>query len=170
MSIIHYPPAFAQDPIVSGPLLPPTNAAQMQTYNAAKEARGTYGVFPSKYLAPVAFMLHVGHNLKVAKRRFVPLSVIDSPADLQKPYGVWSGYEWLVLINPDLTVGWKYFKYDTDPRFREAGLREALCAFRRYRSEATDTNDVAGLDAAIHEAIDQIDRSRSVQRKRRETA
>ena len=169
MPYIHYPPAFAQDPVVSGPLMQPINEAQRQTYEAAKKAIGKPDGHTNPYSFSNSFASHVGHNLGVVNRRFVPFSVVDSLADLQKPYGLWAGYERLVIVKADLTVECRYFKYEAEHRFREAGLREALRAFRYYRLQATHASDVAGLDAAIHEAIDQIDRSRSVQRKRRET-
>ncbi len=163
MSHIHFPLECANDPVI-GPLMPPTNEKQNETYIAALLAEQQYA--EKMYMRFDAVRAHVGHNLAVAGRKFMPFSEIAGPEAVMEPYSKWQGYEHLVIVKDDGEISWCAYIFMPSNQLSEGQLMDCLLLFRRYLVQAVHPLDKVALDAAIAECIHQIDK----QRKRCETA
>ena len=165
MSNIFVPSAFAQDPVVVGPLLTPTNAAQDLTFAKAVEARTRFERYAS--VCSIHFVGHVGHNLHVSERTFMPFAEGVRASDTVKPYAAWQGYDHLVYICKG-EVRCHNFGEEKDLRYREEFLRQNLAIWRRLISDNMHHLDRQVIQIAIGECVDQIENVRSRQSKRRE--
>ena len=171
MSYIHVPPAFVNDPVIFGPLLEPTNDVQRVNYHSAIEAADLNAWYGADFHLSSAFAAHVGNNLSVSGRLVMPFSLVNSPADVIKPYALWQIFDYLIAVESDGNVGHPrlmppYVGYNQ--RYDEDALRKALNEFRKRRLVAAHHLDILALDAAIAECLDEIDSTRTRQRKRRE--
>lgn len=166
MAYIHFPQVFKSDLAIVGPLLAPTNDVQQETYDAAIEAKTYYEerAFDSNF--GQHFATHVRHNFSYAGRHFLPFAVLASAADAEEPYSNWCGYDRLIIS------GNKYphslLSYTSNNKNSEEDYRGALMLLRRCKLLTTHPSDIVALDAAIAVCINQIDKLRMRQRKRRE--
>lgn len=163
MSHIHFPPECTNDPVI-GPLMPPTNEAQIETYENALLTQQKYA--ETGHFISDVIKTHVGHNLVVASRKFMPFSIIEGPEIVMEPYSRWQGYEHLVTVEDNGKVSGHTFIFIPGYQLSEEKLQDCLLLFRRYLVQAVHPLDKIALDAAIAECIHQIDKQRRRQRKR----
>jgi hypothetical protein len=162
---IHYPAVFKRHELVHGPLLEPTNEAQQKTFDEVTRAKKLADGLRCGFKL-FLFAACVRHNLNCAGLICLPVSIIESPADLVEPYSKWRGYEYLIRSD---TAHYMLFQRGSSFDYSEPTYADALQAMRRLKLDVTSTSDILVLDDAINVCINQIDKLRMRQRKRRET-
>lgn len=166
MAYIHFLQVFKSDPLIVGPLLEPMNEAQQETYDAAVKAKQDYKIHHYDSNLALHFAAHVMHNFSYAGRHFLPFSVLASAADAVEPYSNWCGHDRLIVS------GSKYphilLPHTSNDMNSEDEYRGALRLLRRLKHDAAHASDIVALDDAIEVCINQIDKVRMRQRKRRE--
>lgn len=148
--------------------MPPTNEAQRATYENALLAEQKHA--ENAYLFLDVVRTHVGHNLFVHGRKFMPFSVIEGPEVVMEPYSKWQGYEHLIVVEDDGKLSGPHCIFVPCLQLSEGEFQDCLLLFRRYLVQAVHPLDKVALDAAIAECIHQINKQRMRQRKRCETA
>lgn len=161
---IHFPAAFKRSELVHGPLLMPTNKAQQKTYDSVVKNMEFASRFTDSII-PYYLAAYVRHNLLCAGLRFLPVSIIGSPADLLEPYSKWRGYEYLIRCDSE---NYYLLPQHSPLVYTEAHYMDALQALRRLKVDAINPSDILVLDDATAVCINQIDKLRMRQRRRRE--
>ena len=151
MSYIIYPRPFAEDPVVVGPLLPFSNEAQQQTYNAALEAARIALVLGGRDFSNDASIAHVGHNLGVMRRRFMAFTTASQAIPTSQISLQQRCYDALIIADGDGAVSVDKLTNSNSPDQHE--LLATIDQLWPYSLAAYHSYDVLMIEHVISHAV-----------------